>query len=168
MDQQQGKADGIRKLGKLMKGIKVAMLTTAESDGALRSRPMMVQDIEFDGDLWFFTSASSPKVREMQQASQVNVSFAAPDDQRYVSVSGMATLVRDRKKIEELWNPLFKAWFPNGVDDPDLALLKVNVTQAEYWDSPAGKMVAIAGFVKALVTGERIQGGENEKLNLGQ
>ena len=168
MNQQQVNTDGISKLGEMIKDIKVAMLTTMEPDGTLRSRPMMVQEVEFDGDLWFFTAASSPKVQEAQQANRVNVSFAAPDDQRYVSLSGQASLVRDRRKIEELWNPLFKAWFPDGVDDPDLALLKVSVNQAEYWDSPSGKMVAIAGFVKALATGERMEGGENQKLDLSK
>lgn len=167
MNQQQANGDGIRKLGEMIRDIKVAMLTTAEPDGTLRSRPMMMQDVEFDGDLWFFTAASSPKVQEVQQVNQVNVSFAAPDKQRYVSVSGRASLVRDGRKIKELWNPLFKAWFPDGLDDPDLALLKVSVDQAEYWDSPSGKMVAIAGFAKALVTGERMEGGENQKLDLG-
>lgn len=165
---QQDRAEGIRKLAEMMKDIKVAMLTTVEPDGTLRSRPMMVQDVEFDGDLWFFTAAGSAKVQETRRSDEVNVSFASFDKQRYVSVSGRASLVRDRSKIEELWNPLFKAWFPDGLDDPDLALLKVNVDQAEYWDSPSGKMVALAGFVKALATGERIEGGDNQKLDLGK
>jgi len=156
----------VKKLGEMIEGIKFAMLTTAEADGTLRSRPMVTQQVEFDGDLWFFTHASDAKVDETQRNPNVNVSFAAPDDQRYVSVSGKAELVRNRQKAEELWNPMYKAWFPQGLDDPDLALLKVHVDQAEYWDSASSTMVHIAGFVKALATGQPYEGGENEKLNL--
>ncbi len=68
--------------------------------------------------------------------------------------------------MEELWNPILKAWFPEGLDDPNICLLKVNVEQAEYWDSPSSTLVQIGGFVKALVTGQRADGGENEKINL--
>ncbi|MCC7451211.1 MAG: pyridoxamine 5'-phosphate oxidase family protein [Anaerolineae bacterium] len=159
-----GTDTSIEKLRDLIKGIKIAMLTTQEDDGTLRSRPMFTQETEFDGDLWFFTAESSPKVDEIQQQRQVNVSYISKDT--YLSVSGKAQLVRDRQKIEELWNPVYKAWFPNGKDDPDLALLKVHVEQAEYWQSPPGAVVKLAGFAKALVTGERYEGGENRKLDL--
>jgi general stress protein 26 len=143
------------------------MLTTREPDGGLRSRPMMTQQVDFDGDLWFFTSASAPKAVELQNDDHVNLSYAEPGDQRYVSVSGTASLVRDTVQTRELWNPVFKAWFPDGPEDPDLALIKVKVEQAEYWDSPSGKMVQLAGFVKALATGERLENaGDNEKLDL--
>jgi general stress protein 26 len=161
------RTEAIKKLRDLIKGINIAMLTTVdESDGTLRSRPMGTQQVEFDGDLWFFTRASAPKVGEVEREQQVNVSYADAGHNRYVSVSGTAHLVRDRKKNQELWNPLFKAWFPEGLDDPDLALLRVAVEKAEYWDSPSGKLVALAGFVKAIATGAPIEGGENEKLEL--
>jgi general stress protein 26 len=159
-----GTDNSVEKLRDLIKGIKIAMLTTQEDDGTLRSRPMFTQETEFDGDLWFFTAESSPKVDEIQQQRQVNVSYVGKDT--YLSVSGKAQLVRDRQKINEMWNPMYKAWFPNGKDDPDLALLKVHVEQAEYWQSPSGTVVKLAGFAKALVTGERYEGGENRKLDL--
>jgi general stress protein 26 len=68
--------------------------------------------------------------------------------------------------MEELWNPILKAWFPKGLDDPSICLLKVDVEQAEYWDSPSSTLVQVVGFVKAMVTGQRADGGENEKINL--
>ena len=156
----------IKKLRELIKDIKFAMLTTAGDDGSLRSRPMATQQTEFDGDLWFFTNASAPKVDEIRHDQHVNVSFSSPEDHRYVSVSGKAQIVRDRKKAEELWNPFYKAWFPEGLDDPDLALLKVPVEKAEYWDSPSSPVVHLIGFVKAVATGTRYQPGDNEKINL--
>lgn len=166
MEHQPDRAAAIKKLGELIEDIKIAMLTTVEEDGSLRSRPMGTQQVEFDGDLWFFVGASSPKAHEISADPRVNVSYAQPDDQRYVSVSGTAELLRDREKIRELWSPLYKAWFAQGLDDPDLALLRVRVEQAEYWDAPSSKFVALAGFVKALATGTRADIGENAKLDL--
>lgn len=160
------RADAISKLGEMIKDIRIAMMTTSEPDGTLRSRPMATQKQEFDGELWFFTGASSGKVGEIRQDQHVNISYAAPDDNRYVSVSGTARLVRDQAKVKELWNPILKAWFPDGPEDPDIALLRVDVHQAEYWDSPSSTMVQIAGFLKAVATGQRANGGENEKLSL--
>ena len=159
--------DDIQKLGELIEDIQITMLTTVDEDGSLRSRPMSTQQIEFDGDLWFFTSASAAKVHEVQRNHQVNLAYANPDDQRYVSVSGTSELVRDRAKITELWNPIYQAWFPAGLDDPDLALLKVQVEKAEYWESPSSKVVQLIGFVKAVATGKPYEGGKNEKIELG-
>lgn len=160
------RTEEIQKVGELIQGIKIAMLTTAGADGALYSRPMMTQDTEFDGTLWFFTGASTPKVGEIQSDAHVNVSYADADHNRYVSVAGRVNLVRDREKAKEFWNPAYKAWFPDGLDDPDLILLKVDVDSAEYWDSPHGSVVHAIGFAKALVTGQRYEGGENEKISL--
>ena len=155
----------IKKLHDMVKDIRFAMLTTVEEDGTLRSRPMATQEFEFDGDLWFFTSADATKVNEVQHEHHVNVSYAEPKDQKYVSVSGTAQLIRDKSKIEELWNPLFKAWFPDGLNDPQLSLLKVSVDKAEYWDSPSSKVVRLLGFAKALVTGKQIGNpGDNAKI----
>src|SRR5947209_17082118 len=103
-----------------MKGIKFAMLTTIDEDGTLHSRPMTTQDVDFDGELWFFTGAHAPKVWQSEEHRQVNVAFADPEKQTYISASGTAQLVRDRSKIEELWKPVYKMFFPKGLDDPEL------------------------------------------------
>ncbi len=159
------KQESIKKLKGLIEDIDFAMLTT-HANGKLRSRPMSTQKFEFDGDLWFFTSDQTHKVEEIEKDSEVNVAYSQPDDNTYVSVSGTASIVKDRAKIEELWNPILKAWFPKGLDDPTLCLLKVSVEEAEYWDSPNSTLVQIAGFVKALVTGKSADGGDHGKVNL--
>jgi len=156
----------IQKLQDLIKDIEYGMLTTMD-DGYLRSRPMATQgQIDNNGNMWFFTDATSHKVFEVKQQHQVNVSFSAPDKQRYVSVSGWAELVRDRQKMKELWQPALKAWFPKELDEPNIALLKVTAEKAEYWDSPSGWAAKTLGFVKAAATGERMKAGENAKINL--
>jgi general stress protein 26 len=124
---------------------------------------MATHQVEFDGELWFFTWADAPKVEEAQQ-HQVNVSFADLVHQRDVSVSGTATLRRDRQKMEELWSAWFRTWFPRGLEDPNLALLQVHVEKAEYWDAPSSAMVQLYGVVKATPTGKSPPAGENAKL----
>ena len=158
------KSEAFEKLTELIEGIDFCMLTTLDG-GHLRSRPMSTQDFELDGDLWFFTSDQTHKVEEIAQDNRVNVAYSKPDDNRYVSVSGRADVVKDRAKMEEYWSPVHKAWFPDGLDDPHLCLLRVKVEQAEYWDSPSSTLVQLFGFVKAVATGEEIDPGENKKLS---
>ena len=159
-------ADAAAKLSKLIHGIKIAMMTTADTDGTLRSRPMATQAQEFDGDLWFFTGKSSHKTAEIDADHRINLSYSDAGSSRYVSVSGTGRLVQDHAKAEAMWNPIYKAWFPKGLDDPDLCLLKVTPTQAEYWDTPGSAIVHAIGFVKAIATGKRADPGEHEKLDL--
>ncbi len=141
--QQAGAAEGVRKVALMIQGIRVAMLTTTAPDGTLHSRPMATQEAEFDGVLWFFTRTGSGMVDEIRHDSEVNVSYASPEDHRYLSLSGRASLVRDRDRIEELWSPAYRAWFPRGLENPDLALLRVDVRTAAYWDMLAGGMVTM-------------------------
>lgn len=162
---QDSREESIEKLKGLIEDIDFAMLTTVNG-GQLRSRPMSTQKFEFDGDLWFFTSDQTHKVDEIEQDNRVNVAYSKPEDNVYISVSGRAQLVKDKDKIEELWNPILKAWFPEGLDDPTLSLLKVSIEEAEYWDSSNSKIVQLVGFVKALVTGKPAGGGEHGKVSL--
>jgi general stress protein 26 len=158
--------DDVRKLARLIKDIPTAMLTTIELDGSLRSRPMAVQQTDFDGDLWFFTKDRGPIVQETHLDAHVNVSFANTSDQRYTSVTGTARTLHDPRKAAELWNPMLKAWFPKGLEDPDLALLKVSVEKAEIWNAPGLAMVLLTGFSKRIAPDQRYQAGEHEKMNL--
>ena len=143
--------------------IHVAMLTTRRADGLLHSRPMGTRAIEADGALWFFTADDSGKVQEIYHDQMVNVSYTKPGDQVYVSVAGKASLSRDHAKIRELWTPSLKAWFSDGVDDPNLALLRVDIQAIDYWEGP-GKIVSLLRFAKSAVTGQPSQVGEHGKI----
>ncbi len=160
------KQEAKEKLNELIKDIDFTMMTTIDTDGVLRSRPMSTQNSEITDALWFFTSDQTHKTDEIEKDNRINLSYAAPDDNAYVSVSGTAEIVHDKAKMEELWNPVLKAWFPKGLDDPHICLMKVKAEQAEYWDSTSSTLVQIFGFVKAMATGQRAEGGENEKVNL--
>lgn len=160
---QQNRQESIAKLKELIEDIDFCMLTTMD-EGYLRSRPMSTQEFEFNGDLWFFTSDNTHKVEEIEKDNRVNVAYSKSSNDTYVSVSGRAEISKDQAKIEELWSPVLKAWFPEGLEDPHLCLMNVSVEQAEYWDTPSGKIVQLLGFVKALATGKEMSYGENEKL----
>lgn len=131
---------GLHKLGTLIDNIEVAMLTSRAPDGSLVSRPLQTLKLDANGDIIFFTAASSHKVAELTEDASVNLAYAHPSDQRYVSVSGRARMDRDPELIDELWSPVQKVFFPRGKEDPDLMVLRVRVHQASYWES-AGNFV---------------------------
>ncbi len=157
--------DNRAKVTELVKDARICMFTTMTSDGRHVSRPMALQDVEFDGDLWFFAYADSDKIRQLGTHPEVNVAFSTK--QSWVSVSGAAERVSDRAKAEELWNPVLKAWFPDGLDTPGLTLIKVHATSAEYWESAhSSRVVELLGYAKAAVTGRPPNPGENEEVRL--
>ncbi|MBC7385963.1 MAG: pyridoxamine 5'-phosphate oxidase family protein [Cryobacterium sp.] len=156
----------IQKLGELIEEIRIAMLVTVAKDGTLHSRPMGTQMEDFDGTLWFFTEANSGKAEEIDTEERVNVIYSEPKRELFVSVSGNASLVFDRAEMKKRWNPLYHAWFPKGLEDPNIALLKVSVEKAEYWETPASKVIQLAGFAKAILTGKRYKPEQHEKFTL--
>jgi len=154
-------AEGQRKIAELAKGIHICMMTTVSTDGELSSRPMAVQDEPFNGVMWFLTRSTSEKVDEIKQDQHVLLTFAEPSDSKYLSLKGRASVSQDRTKIKELWNPMYKAWFPNGEDDPLIAVLKVEVTEGDYWEASSSKLVMMTKYLAAAVTGGEVPVGES-------
>ena len=153
-----------KKLFELIRDVHIAMLTTVDQDGSLRSRPMANKQSEASDSLWFLTQASAHTALEIEAEHQVSITFADPGLHSYVSISGRGRLIRDRAKAEELWSPYAKIWFPEGIDDPDLAILEVEMDKAEYWDSPSGAFISLFGLLHTL-TGSPPRLGENAKIN---
>ena len=142
-----------KKLYELIKDVRIAMMTTQDDDGTLNSRPMYCHDADEHGDLWFFTRLSTPKVVEISKDSQINLAYSNPDKQHYVSVAGKAEIVRDKAKVKEFWTEGLRTWFPNGPEDPQVALIRVHPEKGEFWDSPSSTVVHLYGYVKARLTG---------------
>jgi len=157
--------DAYKKLTQLINDARIGMLTTMTIEGTHRSRPMGLQNSEFDGDLWFFAYESSDKVADIRITPQVNVAFSVSSN-AWVSLSGTAEIVHDRQKAEELWTPLLKAWFPEGLDTEGLALIRVHGETAEYWDAPNSKAIQLFGMAKAAITGGPPNAGDNETVSL--
>jgi general stress protein 26 len=153
-------------LWKRIKDIRFAMLTTLDDDGSLTARPMTTVQKEFSGTLWYFTSRSSPGSRAVEANGNAGIHYSEPKDDVYVSLSGDARLEHDRARMEALWSPMVKAWFPGGLDDPDLVLLRVDVHKAEYWDVDESKPVQLFKMAKAAVTGVPPKLGEHRTVTM--
>ena len=154
-DTQTPVTHDLNKLFEKIKDVNIAMLTSFDEQHALHSRPMGTIKPQADGSLLFFTDKDSAKVYEVNKDNTVNLSYANPDDNVYVSVSGKASTFRDEAKIAELWSEHMRAWFPKGKEDPNITILKIDIEKAEYWDSPSGVLSRAYGYARAVVTGER-------------
>ena len=142
-------------LWELIKDTRFAMFTTRHRNGHLHSRPMTTQNgrVDEDDSLWFFMSRSGDPYADIATDPTVNVAYANPSKDHYVSVSGTAVVVDDLTRKKELWSRMAGAWFPGGVDDPDLALVQVRITHASYWDVKSNKLVQLYAIAKAVATG---------------
>ena len=153
----------------LIKDIKFGMLTHRHSDGSLQGHPLTTQNKSIDegSALYFFISQKSEMATQLRADGNVNVAYADTDADSYVSVAGQASLSTDRAKLEALWSPLAKAWFPGGVTDPDLLLLQVKITHAEYWNVKDSKVTQLFKIAVAAVSGKPPTGmHEHKELNV--
>jgi general stress protein 26 len=153
---------GFAKLAMMIEALEVGMLTTEDEHGHLRSRPMATQKLE-GGVAYFFTGQDTPKVDEVRKDARVNVAYADPNNQVYVSIAGAARASRDLDKIRQLWSPSAQRWFPKGPDDPHIALLTVEIAQAEYWDVDKRAMVEL--LEKGAPAEEIIAATDHKKLS---
>lgn len=160
--------DQQEELWQRLESVRTTMMTTQDIDGVtLRSRPMWTQGDDFDGTLWFFAPDDGALAQELEENGGVALAYAAPDKDLYVSVSGRAKLVRDRGKAEELWNVFADAWFPGGVDDPHLALVRVDVDRAQYWEDKKPKVIQFAEMVVGAIRDRPPKSGDERKLDFG-
>ena len=160
--------EGMKKIGELIGEIRFAMLTTLAGDRTLDSRPMATQKTEFDGVVWFLTAAASRKTEEIAEEANVSLIYADPGNASYVTVKGHARLLNDRKKIQELWNAMYKAWFPGGEDDPNIRVLRVDVTEAEYWQASDSKIVRGIKYLAAAATKGAVDVGEHGTVHVSR
>ncbi|MBB3156342.1 general stress protein 26 [Microbacterium proteolyticum] len=152
------------KLNELLKKFRFAMVTTRAEDGALHAHPLTVQETESDGDLWFIVGTHASAVAHVRRDPKVGLAFSS--DSTWLSLAGEAEVVDDLAKLKELWSTSVEAWFPDGPESPDVTLLRVNTLSGEYWGSAGGRIATAIALVTSKVTGERPQGGENEKFDL--
>lgn len=158
--------EGVERVGKLIADIRFAMLVTAAQDGSFDARPMATQKTEFDGTVWFLTGDDSRKVGEIANDAHVTLVYADPGNAKYVTLKGRAAVSNDRGKIHELWSPAYKAWFPQGEDDPRIRVLRVDVAEGEFWEANDSKIVRTVKYMAAAATGGAVKLGEHGKVNV--
>jgi general stress protein 26 len=164
----ENRSEAIDKLKDLLQDVNICMFITTDDNGKVMSRPMATVDTDDEGNVWFFTNEFSEKIHEASQDNSVALAYSHPGKNVYVHINGVSTVIVDKAKMKELWTPLVKAWFPDGVDDPKLCLIKVNVQEAHYWNSASNKMVTFFNMVKSIATGDRYDEGEVGKLKFGK
>ena len=124
----------ISKVAAMMRDIDFCMFTTSSATGRLRSRPMSNNgEVEFDGDVWFFSGAHTRKIADIEAEPRVQLNYAVPDEFRFIAMTGEAAIVRDVEKKQELWLEELERWFPEGPESPDVVLIKVTPTTVAYW-----------------------------------
>ena len=155
----------INKLKSLTDDIRFCMYTTYEN-GKIQSKPMTPQDVDSNGDIWFFASKKDMATGNRLLSESVTLIYSDPGKSSYLSLSGNAEAVEDEEKKEELWNPMAEAWFKGGKNDPNLLMIKVATQEAAYWDNGSSKMVIFFSMLKAAVTGTTPEGGDHGTLDL--
>ncbi|HSU50512.1 MAG TPA: pyridoxamine 5'-phosphate oxidase family protein [Segetibacter sp.] len=152
--------EAIKKLKDMVDEIKVCMFATVQEDYSLFSRPMQSVQVDEGGNIWFFTNEYSGKVDDISKENTVYLMYSHPGQNSYLHIKGKASVVNDKEKIKELWSPIVKAWFPKGIDDPALSLLRIETNEASYWDGASNKFVVFFNILKAIVKGEKHDQGE--------
>lgn len=139
------------------------MLVTHAGEGRLRARPMAIAQVEEDSRLWFLTGAETAKTHEIASDTRVHI-VCQNDRSAYLSLGGRANLVRDRAKIAKLWKEPFRAWFPEGKDDPEIVLIEVRPEEGEFWDNEGfNKIKYLFATAKAYAAGEKPEVDEGEQ-----
>jgi general stress protein 26 len=157
--------EALKKFKKLVSDINICMFITNNEEND-HTRPMATIETDDNGTLWFFTDLRSVKVEEVSKEHIVHLVYAHPGKESYLDVWGSATVIRDRGLIKDKWSSMVKAWFPNGVDDPNLALLQVRPRSVYYWDAGKGKMVTFLKIAASVVSGKQLAEGAEGKLKV--
>lgn len=156
----------IEKLKLLVKHNSICMFGTNLEEVPTETRPMSVAQVDDEGHLWFLSGRTSKKNQDIQVDPRVQLFFANVSDQEYLTVFGLASEVNDKSKIEEIWNPIAKAWFNEGVDDPDVSALRIVPENAYYWDTKSGRMVSLIKILASAVAGTTIEEGVRGELTI--
>lgn len=148
---------GVEKLKELVESINICLFcTNLKMDDGSTCRPMSAQQVDEEGNVWFFSDINSIKNEEIYADKHVQLFFAHPGKSSYLVVNGEAEIIVDSEKTEELWTPLVKAWFKEGKNDPSISIIKVNTTSAYYWDTEGSKMINFFKILASAASGKTL------------
>lgn len=144
------KQEQIDKIQDVIKDVKFAMMSTVNSKGDVHAWPMTTSETSIGAkEIWFIGDKTSDVVKDILDNPKIGLSYASEDEKNYVSVSANAELSSDQAKLDELWSPVYNAFFEHGKEDPNVQLIKVVPHGVECWLSGSStvnmfKMVAAA------------------------
>jgi general stress protein 26 len=157
----------IEKMKAIVDEAKSCFFCTAETSGnSSNARPMAVQDVDDDGNLWFLSADDTQKNEELAVDASVKLYFQGSAHSDFLELSGVATVSRDESKIKELWKPIHKTWFTEGQDDPRITVIKVTPTDGYYWDTKHGNVVAGIKMLIGAATGKTLDDSISGKLQI--
>lgn len=171
MKVEDQKTPELKTLGDRIEGMRTAMLTMQDAQGHLASQPMTVLEMDAQGDLWMLISQSGHTARQAQDgqgADTVSLAFSDESRSTYVSVSAKASIEHDRARKEALWSAMARPWFPKGVEDPDLCVLRLRPIKAEVWDGPDSAVIRLIAMASSVAMGKPVGTGDHENLTIGQ
>lgn len=157
-------ADAVAKTKQLVDKARTCFFCTAPQEGSTGARPMSVQQVDEAGNLWFLSADDSHKNNEVTQNSAVTLYFQGSAQSDFLMLTGVANISRDRVKIKQLWEPIVKTWFTQGIDDPRITVIKVAPSQGYYWDTKHGKALAGAKMLIGAAIGKTLDDSIEGKL----
>lgn len=164
MEKNLSNEDALKKMKSAIESIGVCMMAAVDGDGA--SRPMSAAKCEDNGNIWFFTNEKTEAGQEAGSRKKLALHFSSPAKLNFLCVLGQSELVHDKAKMEELWNPIMKTWFPDGLETPGITLIRVDPESAHYWESNASRIELLYSWAKAQITGKPAGGSEGRSGSL--
>jgi general stress protein 26 len=158
--------EGIEKMKELAEAARICHFVTGLNTTPLTSRPMATQEVDDEGNFWFLSKLSSHKNEEIDDDPEVQLFYSNNASSEYLTVFGYAEIIRDRKKLEELWNPMVKAWFTEGKDDPEVSIIRVRPVDAYYWDTKTNKLISLMKIAASTITGKTMDDGVEGQIKI--
>ena len=158
--------EAIKKFKELAEEVSICMFTIMDDDCNLSSRPMFTSSVDEEGNVWFFTNEFSEKISELSRDNLVHLIYSHPVKNIYVDVKGTCSVIIDKTKMQELWSSRLEAWFPEGLDDPRLCLVKVSTETAHFWNHSSSKMGLLFHMIRSITKGDKYKENERGKLDL--
>lgn len=160
--------EAIKKLKELAEDVDVCMFCTKLDNLPMETRPMSTQEVDEEGNIWFFSARNSEKNTEIKADTKVQLIYSKMSGSHFLSVFGRAEEVYDKARIDRYWDNFIKAWFPDGKDDPNITLLRVKPEEAHYWDTKDGQLVSLLKIGAAAISGKPMDdGGVEGDLKVG-
>jgi len=158
-----------KKLLEILHEFKVCMFTTHDQSEGFYSRPMAITEIDQEDCIWFITNKGSTQLKVLHLSDQALIT-AQNGFTTSLTLNGNAEEINNNSKLKSIWKPVYDVWFKDGIEDPEVTLIKFTAKSGEYWDNSGMlKIKYLIDMTKAKITGEKIRLNNpeiNSRVNL--